>query len=81
MLTIYMVGLSVNLLYLMMKFYFQKIVHLEDLLNTPDVSDIAHYIESDLNYPDDIKETTKHLTLCPENQVNLKINFVTLWMR
>ena len=38
---------------------------LEDLLNTPDNSDIGNFVEVDLKYPENIKEKTKnsHLLL------------------
>ena len=50
---------------------FDDNVNLEDILNTPDDSDIGYLIEVDLNYPDNIKEKTKNFPFCPENK---KIN-------
>ena len=47
---------------------FDKNVNLEDILNTPDDSDIAYLIEVDLKYPDNIKEKTKNFPFCPENK-------------
>ena len=44
---------------------------LEDILNTPDYSDIGYFIEVDLKYPDNIKEKTKKIPFVP---VNRKIN-------
>ena len=44
---------------------------LEDILNTPDDSDIGYIIEVDLKYTDNIKEKTKHFPFAP---VNKKIN-------
>ena len=44
---------------------------LEEILNTPDDSDIGYFLEVDLKYPDNIKEKTKHFPFCPENK---KIN-------
>ena len=44
---------------------------LEEILNTPDDSDIGYFLEFDLKYPDNIKEKTKHFPFCPENR---KIN-------
>ena len=41
---------------------------LEEILNTPDNSDIGYFIEVDLNYPDNIKEKTKIFPFCPENK-------------
>ena len=44
---------------------FDNNVKLEDILKTPDDSDIGYFIEVDLTYPDNIKEKTKssHLLL------------------
>ena len=50
---------------------FDNDVKLEDILNTPDDSDIGYLIEVDLKYPDNIKEKTKNFPFCPENK---KIN-------
>ena len=44
---------------------------LEDILNTPDDSDIGYLIEVDLKYSDNIKEKTKNFPFAP---VNKKIN-------
>ena len=46
-------------------------IKLEDILNTPDDSDIGYFIEIDLKYPDKLKEKTKNLPFAP---VNKKIN-------
>ena len=46
-------------------------IKLEDILNTPDDSDIGYFLEIDLKHPDNIKEKTKHFTFAP---VNKKIN-------
>ena len=50
---------------------FNQNVGLEDILNTPDDSDIGYLIEVDLKYPDNIKEKTKYFPFAP---VNKKIN-------
>ena len=50
---------------------FDNTVKLEDILHTPDDSDIGYFIEADLIYPDKIKERTKNLPFAP---VNKKIN-------
>ena len=50
---------------------FDKNVTLEDILNTPDDSDIGYFVEVDLTYPNNIKEKTKNFPFCPENK---KIN-------
>ena len=41
---------------------------LEEILNTPDDSDIGYFLEIDLKYPDNIKEKTKNFPFCPENK-------------
>ena len=50
---------------------FDNTVKLEDILNTPDDSDVGYFIEVDLKYPDNIKEKTKNFPFAPENK---KIN-------
>ena len=50
---------------------FDRNVKLEDILNTPDDSDIGYFVEVDLKYPDNIKERTKNFPFAPENK---KIN-------
>ena len=50
---------------------FNNDVKLEDILNTPDDSDIGYFIEVDLKYPDNIKQKTKNLPFAP---VNKKVN-------
>ena len=42
---------------------------LEEILNTPDDSDIGYFVEFDLKYPDNIKEKTKNFPFCPENKI------------
>ena len=41
---------------------------LDEILNTPDDSDIGYFVEVDLKYPDDIKQKTKYFPFCPENK-------------
>ena len=41
---------------------------LEDILNTPDGSDIGYFIEVDLKYPFKIKEKTKCFPFAPETK-------------
>ena len=41
---------------------------LEKILIIPDDSDIGHFVEVDLKYPDNIKEKTKNFPLCPESK-------------
>ena len=43
--------------------------NLEEILKTPDDSDIGYFVEVDLRYPDDIKEKTKKFPFAPENKV------------
>ena len=46
---------------------------LEEILNTPDDSEIGYFLEVDLKYPEIIKEKTKYFSFCPENkQIDLK---------
>ena len=56
-------SMSESLLYDEIKF--DRDVKLEDILNTPDDSDIGYFIEVDLNYSDNIKEKTKNLPYAP----------------
>ena len=48
--------------------YFDNNVKLEDILNTPDVSDFGYFVEVDLTYPDNIKQKTKSFPLTPVNE-------------
>ena len=41
---------------------------LEEILYTPDESDIGYFVEVDLKYPDNIKVKTKNFPFCPENK-------------
>ena len=50
---------------------FDNNVKLEDILNTPDDSNIGFFIEVDLTYPNILKEKTKNFPFAP---VNKKIN-------
>ena len=50
------------------EFNFDKNVELEDVLNTPDDSDIGYFVEADLIYPDNIKEKTKNFPFAPVNR-------------
>ena len=42
---------------------------LEEILNTPDDSDVGFFVEVDLRYPDDLKKKTKKFPFAPENKV------------
>ena len=47
-----------------------NIVKSEDILNTPDDSNIGYFIEVDLTYPNNIKEKTKNFPFAPMNKEN-----------
>ena len=47
---------------------FERKVKLEDILNTPDGSDIGYFVEVDLKYPDKIKEKTNYFPFAPVNK-------------
>ena len=49
---------------------FDQNVKLEDILNTPDDSDIGYFIEVNWTYPDNIKEKTKKFPFAPVNKKN-----------
>ena len=53
------------------KIKFDQNFKLENILNTPDDSDIGYFIGADLTYPDNIKKKTKNSPVAP---VNKKIN-------
>ena len=44
----------------------------EQILNTPDDSDIGYFIEVDLTYPDNINGKTNNFPFCPEKKPNHK---------
>ena len=41
---------------------------LDEILNTPDDSEIGYFLEVDLKYPDNLKQKTKYFPFCPENK-------------
>ena len=47
---------------------FEKDICLEEILNTPDDSEIGCFLEVDLKYPDNVKQKTKYFPFCPENK-------------
>ena len=49
---------------------FDNNVKLEDILNTPDDSDIGYFVEVDLTYPDNIKQKTKNFPFAPVDKKN-----------
>ena len=61
-------SMSQPLLYDEIEFY--KNVKLEDIIKTPDDSDIGYFFEVDLKYPDKIREKTKHFPFAPQHKKN-----------
>ena len=53
---------------------FDNNIKLEDILNTPDDSEIGYFVEVDLKYPDNIKEKTKYFPFVLKINFHLKIN-------
>ena len=49
---------------------FERNVCLEEVLYTPDHSDIGYFLKVDLKKPDNIKEKSKHFPSVPENKKN-----------
>ena len=41
---------------------------LEQILDTPEDSDIGYFVEVDLKYPDNLEEKTKNFPIAPENK-------------
>ena len=54
---------------------FNQNIELEDILNTPDDSDVGFFIEVDLKYPNNIKEKTKNLPFAPVNKKIIPAKF------
>ena len=52
------------------EFNFGKIFRLEDILTTPDKSDIGFFIEVDLKYPDKTKSKNQKFPLCSREKEN-----------
>ena len=50
-------------------------VGLEEILNTPDDSDIGYFLEVDLEYPYNIRDKTRHFPFAPENKSISKDDF------
>ena len=48
---------------------------LEEILNTPDVSNIGHFIDVDLKHPDKSKEKARNLPFAPEKKVIRKDDY------
>ena len=56
------------------KFETEKVC-LEEILNTPDDSDIGYFLEVDLEYPHNIRQKTKYFPFAPENKSISKDDF------
>ena len=50
-------------------------VCIEEILNTPDDSDIGYFLEVDLEYPYNIRDKTRHFPFCPEKKIISKDDF------
>ena len=50
-------------------------VCLEEILNTPDDSDIGYFLEVDLEYPHNIRQKTENFPFAPENKTISKDDF------
>ena len=60
------------------EFEFNKIVNLEDVLSTPDDSDIGYFVEVDLNYLDNVGERRKFFPFVLRTKLVLKIKLVMI---
>ena len=47
---------------------FEKDICINKTLNTPDESDIGHFVENNLKYPDNIRQKTKYFPFCPDSK-------------
>ena len=54
---------------------FHKNFKLEDILITPDDSDVGYFIECDFSFRDNIREKIKNFPVCPENKISPQDNF------
>ena len=52
---------------------FDENVKLEDILNTPDDSDIGYFVEVELKYPDELKHKTKDIHFLPVSYTHLTL--------
>ena len=71
---LYGFAMSQSLPYDNIKFETENIC-IEEILNTPDDSDIGYFLEVDLEYPHNIRQKTKHFPFAPENKSISKKNF------
>ena len=72
--TLYGYSMSQSLPYDDIKFETENIC-LEEILNTPDDSDIGYFLEVDLEYPYNIRQKTKYFPFCPEKKTVSKDDF------
>ena len=61
-------GLSMSQMLPYNEIKFEKDVCLEEILNTPEDSELGYILEVDLKYPDDIKEKTKNFAFALVNK-------------
>ena len=54
---------------------FDNNVELDEILNTPDDSDIGYFVEADLKFSDNIKEKTRNFPFAPVNKKNYLDSF------
>ena len=50
-------------------------VKLEDILDTPDDSEVGYFVEVDLKYPEGIREKTVNFPFCPDNKFSPQDKF------
>ena len=60
------------------EFKIDKNINLEDIITTPDDSDVGYFVECDLKHPDNIKEKTKISTFVLKLKLDLKINLLII---
>ena len=71
---LYGFAMSQSLPYDEIKFETENVC-LEEILNTPDDSDIGYFLEIDLEYPHNIRQKTKNFPFAPENKSISKDDF------
>ena len=55
---------------------FDRSVKVEDIINTPDDSGIGYFVEIDLKYPDEIKESFFHFVLRINIVIQIDLVFI-----
>ena len=71
---LYGYSMSQSLAYDDIKFQTENVC-LEEILNTPDDSDIGYFFGVDLEYPHNIRDRTRHFPFYPENKSTSKDDF------